>query len=350
MNKNKPFSIPTPESDSYPDIAHIKSTSSVQSIPRDQISNRLMERLIEEIDRKSDALQKVGQDCLNLRKICAGQETEIQRLTESLGESDLKTKRLINAFDVDIIAPEELRRRYALLAGKLETALERLNSANERISKLDNVEIEKQKLEKENIALRQAHTAQQHLVLDLQESVQKAQKFKIVIQKQESVISKLEESLMKASLPEGLPNSPPRSGTFADFQARKAKEEAKIETSIYNTENKKYDTGAFQSKSKDQPQSQRNLASNQSPDLEIYKKHALLLEENNCLNERISKLYQSDNLQDQESCKQNQLISENQKLKEEISKLVSHNQKQRNSQTVKGGESVDYSLTLGGDV
>lgn len=325
--------IPTPESDSNVNLAQCSDVSS-QSVPSDKISNKLMERLIEEIDRKSDALQKVGQDCLNLRKICSVQEQEIKKLTENLKESDLKTKRLINAFDVDIIPVEELRRRYALLAGKLENALERLNIANDRISKLDNLEIEKRKLEKENVALRQAHTAQQHLVLDLQESVQKAQKFKIVIQKQESVISKLEESLSKSSMGSVLPN--PESGTFAEFKARNSATQMMEHSQPKN----------FHSRSEGISDHQEKLppatSSAQERDFEIYKKHAILLEENKSLQEKLSKLYQiNDKTPDQDLVRQHQnLATENQRLQDELTKMSMESQKRRLSHSVKGDESV----------
>jgi hypothetical protein len=157
-------------------------------------TQKLIEKLIEELDRKSEAIQKIGEDCLVLRKHASSQENEIALLKQKLEDSDLKTKRLIQSFDLDIIPPDELRRRYALLAAKLEKAMTKLD----QLERLRDVDLEREKVEKENIALRQAHTAQQALVLDLQETVQKSQKFKAVIQKQEEVISKLEMSLRDA--------------------------------------------------------------------------------------------------------------------------------------------------------
>ena len=165
------------------------------NIPYNQSQNRLIERLVQELDRKSEALQKVGADVLLLRKHATAQETTIKQLQNSLSESDLKTKRLINSFDLDIIPPEEIKRRYALVADKLESALEKLSLANDKLRILDDAMVDKERVEMENKALRQAHTAQQTLVLDLQDSLQKAQKFKGVIQKQEQVIAQLELKL-----------------------------------------------------------------------------------------------------------------------------------------------------------
>ncbi|KAJ3345848.1 hypothetical protein HDU91_007216 [Kappamyces sp. JEL0680] len=178
-----------------PKVRDGKSRTAPKGERSEGINHKFIERLIEELDRKNEAINKIGQDCLVLRRNAADQEKIIGKLRESLDESDLKTKRLIQSFDIDIIPHNELKRRYGLLAQKLETTLEKLDNAFKRIDQLERIEFEKEKVERENLALRQAHTAQQALVLDLQESVQKAQKFKSVIQKQETVIDKLEAEL-----------------------------------------------------------------------------------------------------------------------------------------------------------
>ena len=162
-------------------------------------SNKLIERLVLELDRKSEAIQRLGQDCLTLRKHASTQNAQILHLRDLVHEQDLSTRRLIKSFDVDIVPPEELKRRYVLLAQKLETALEKLGDANEKVAVMDQVLADKDRSDLENKALRQAHTAQQTLVLDLQESLQKAQKFKSVIQKQEDVIRKLEMEVAVAA-------------------------------------------------------------------------------------------------------------------------------------------------------
>lgn len=46
-------------------------------------------------------------------------------LERQLDENHLKTKRLLNTVDVDVVSHEELRRRYALLADKLSIELGR---------------------------------------------------------------------------------------------------------------------------------------------------------------------------------------------------------------------------------
>ncbi|KAJ3301032.1 hypothetical protein HDV03_001471 [Kappamyces sp. JEL0829] len=168
-----------------PKVRDGKSRTAPKGERSEGINHKFIERLIEELDRKNEAINKIGQDCLVLRRNAADQEKIIGKLRESLDESDLKTKRLIQSFDIDIIPHNELKRRYGLLAQKLETTLEKLDNSFKRIDQLERIEFEKEK----------AHTAQQALVLDLQESVQKAQKFKSVIQKQETVIDKLEAEL-----------------------------------------------------------------------------------------------------------------------------------------------------------
>jgi hypothetical protein len=125
--------------------------SSVQERKHDNSNQRIMERLIEELDRKNEAIHKIGQDLIILRKRSSDQDSTIRGLRERLEESDLKTKRLIQAFDLDIIPHEELKRRYGLLANKLEQSLERLKRATERIETLERFEFEKEKVLKDEI-------------------------------------------------------------------------------------------------------------------------------------------------------------------------------------------------------
>jgi chromosome segregation ATPase len=156
---------------------------------------KLIDRLYTELDRKTDTLQKLSKDYTEMKKTNQGLQEMVWKLEAKLEESDVQTQRLINSFDIDIIPLEELRRRYALLCSKLESAMQQIKAQNEGMLQLDALRADAEQLTKERNALRQAHTAQQNLVLDLQESVQKSQRFKSVISKQEEIISKLEQQI-----------------------------------------------------------------------------------------------------------------------------------------------------------
>ncbi|KAJ3270080.1 hypothetical protein HDV01_000574 [Terramyces sp. JEL0728] len=143
---------------------------------------QLIDRLLLELDQRQEAIQKLGLDCISLRQQNQQYLSEIENLEGKLAESDLKTSRLINTFDIDIIPPSELQRRYALLSAKLEQSLQKVAAYQDKV----------QELEEQN---KKAHTAQQSLVLSLQKTVQDYQKCKSVVTKQEQVIAQLEDSL-----------------------------------------------------------------------------------------------------------------------------------------------------------
>lgn len=104
-----------------------------------QQHQKLIDRLYVEIDRKAEAIQKIGQDCVQLRSERDLLEKEMIRLQAKLEESDLKTKRLIHAFDIDIIPIDELRRRYALLAGKLESAVNQIATNEQKLEEYEKI-------------------------------------------------------------------------------------------------------------------------------------------------------------------------------------------------------------------
>lgn len=98
---------------------------------------QLVDRLLVELDQRQAAIQKLGQDCIALRQQNQQYEAEISNLKDKLEESDLKTSRLINTFDIDIIPPAELQRRYALLSGKLEQSLQKVAAYQDKIQELE---------------------------------------------------------------------------------------------------------------------------------------------------------------------------------------------------------------------
>jgi hypothetical protein len=161
----------------------------------------LIDQLIIELDKKTQAIEKIGFECVSLRKKLSARDAEIAKLQKKVEECDLASKRLMKAFDVDIIPPDELRRRYALISGKLETALERLEKQEESLVEFTKIKKQHHKLSKEFKALQDAHTAQQNLVLNLQENVQKSERLKAIVLQQEKVISGLEAKTKHISIP-----------------------------------------------------------------------------------------------------------------------------------------------------
>jgi hypothetical protein len=160
----------------------------------------LIDALIVEIDRKTDAIQKIGSDCVTLRTENKSHLKEIHRLRKKLEDTDLQTSRLINAFDIDILPLKEVQRRYALLSGKLESCVNKIKQLESTSKDYEEVKLNREELKKELKGLRDAHFAQQTLVLDLQETAKKGEKYKSVIIKQEQVIVELEKRIVEMEI------------------------------------------------------------------------------------------------------------------------------------------------------
>lgn len=166
--------------------------------PKDALPDRkqeqsLIDRLLSELDSKATAIQQIGQDILQYRHLNHAKDLEIVQLNERLSESEIKTRRLIHGFDLDALDPTELRRRYALLANKLETLIDTHRKLQLKYNDLSADVQEKRDVELKIRQLELAHMAQQALVMSLQESANKSNQLKIIVRKQETVISKLEE-------------------------------------------------------------------------------------------------------------------------------------------------------------
>jgi chromosome segregation ATPase len=113
-------------------IANVPVTHTLQPVNADDSLDKnqrhLIDTLIQELDRKTEALQKVGCDCLQLRKENKDKSKEIARLKLKLEEADMQTERLISAFDIDVLPQKELTQRYAMLCKKLETCIRKLKT------------------------------------------------------------------------------------------------------------------------------------------------------------------------------------------------------------------------------
>ncbi|TPX69550.1 hypothetical protein SpCBS45565_g02253 [Spizellomyces sp. 'palustris'] len=188
---------------------------------------QLIDRLTKEMDARTEAVKKVGQDLLRVREINARLEAKIRTLENKLDDADMRTARLMNTSDLDVLSSDELRRRYYILCGvmlgffldipgqfdTLDSSLLRHSPllvhklqkevhANQRLqNELEEAHrstIERNELEKRFLEIREAHTAQQAYLQKLQDKLEKASKFKLAMQKQEVVIKKLEELLKEA--------------------------------------------------------------------------------------------------------------------------------------------------------
>ncbi|KAJ3019668.1 hypothetical protein HKX48_001911 [Thoreauomyces humboldtii] len=162
-------------------------------------SDPLTNRLVQELDQRGEGMQKMGRELVRLRTVNAELEAHVNRLQAQLATADDTTTMFMRAVDVDLLSPEELRRRYAAVLQKLQQAGEDARKLETELATAQLVKMERNDLERQLLELRSAHTAQQMYLQKLQEKVQVTGKVQAVVDKQERVIAALEEMLRKAT-------------------------------------------------------------------------------------------------------------------------------------------------------
>ncbi|KAJ3404219.1 Coiled-coil domain-containing protein 33 [Chytridiales sp. JEL 0842] len=156
---------------------------------------RLIDRLLGELETRSEAVKKIGNDLVQAREKNLALERKVDELERQVRDNDAKTMQLINSVDLDVLSESEMRRRYALLAHKLQSETAKSKDLSSKLEEAQHSNIQKNEMEKKFLELRQAHTAQQAYVQKLQSSLEKSSKYKSALKKQETIIAKLEALL-----------------------------------------------------------------------------------------------------------------------------------------------------------
>lgn len=76
---------------------------------------RLVDRLLKELDTRTDAVKRVGADLVKLRDNNTVLETQVLSLQRQLRDKDAKTEYLLNLGDIELLNRDELQRRYDIL-------------------------------------------------------------------------------------------------------------------------------------------------------------------------------------------------------------------------------------------
>ena len=205
--------------------------------PQREIQQRqqFIDQLILELDKKSNALEIVGAECVSLRTEIKSLLETVAMLKQKVDESEVDTKKLLNCYDLTILSPEELRFKYTKLANKLDDCLAWIKKV-EPLTKAHNTLLENHhELQVEHAQLQDAHSQQQEILLDLQGLVGTAEKYKAVILKQEMVIQQLELRLQDSNLhpkpgrSEGIPGTTSNPGV-AIKESKKSSGKSKLES------------------------------------------------------------------------------------------------------------------------
>jgi hypothetical protein len=74
----------------------------------------------------------------------------------------------LNTIDLELVPLDQLKERYAVLAAKFQSSLEKCRELTEKLEHIQEKVIDRNDLEKRMLELQQAHTAQQAYVQKLQ--------------------------------------------------------------------------------------------------------------------------------------------------------------------------------------
>ena len=205
--------------------------------PQREIQQRqqFIDQLILELDKKSNALDIVGAECISLRTQVKSLLETVATLKQKVDESEVDTKKLLNCYDLTILSPEELRFKYAKLANKLDDCLAWIKKV-EPLTKAHSTLLEDHhELQLEHAQLQEAHSQQQEILLDLQVLVGTTEKYKAVILKQEMLIQQLELRLQdsnpnpKQGRSEGIPGATSNPGVPIK-ESKKSSGKSKLES------------------------------------------------------------------------------------------------------------------------
>eukprot|EP01136_Pigoraptor_vietnamica_P001019 Opistho-1_new@27068 len=158
---------------------------------------RLINRLLREVDERTEAVRRVGQDVLQLREQNAMLEAANADLRRAMADRDAAIVEAAHGTELDTLPRDELVRRIVALSGRYQQEAQRCAEYQQRTQQLQNVLIKKNEAEKRWIELEKAHTAQAAYVQKLQESVGKSSKYEQTCKQQEKVIVRLEQIIDK---------------------------------------------------------------------------------------------------------------------------------------------------------
>jgi predicted RNase H-like nuclease (RuvC/YqgF family) len=94
--------------------------------------NQVFAHLVLELEQKSSAIKMLGLEVQQLRKTNLDLNDLNARLNEELDSANVRTSNIIDAFDLDALDFQELKRRYRILA----TLLRKTMAQNKELSEI----------------------------------------------------------------------------------------------------------------------------------------------------------------------------------------------------------------------
>ena len=158
----------------------------------------LIDRLLKEVDKRSEAIRTCGVEIVQLRrqnKQLEGERNDAQRaLKEMQAQESREVEELAKNVDtIQSATPQELARQLVSLSAKYKAERERNNQMLLKLKKLYQQASEVRHSKAHYEKLEKAHQAQAQYIQKLQQENQKIEVYKATIRTQEKVVAKLEE-------------------------------------------------------------------------------------------------------------------------------------------------------------
>jgi hypothetical protein len=174
-----------------------KLNANTEPLPSSE--TRMIDHLYMILDQKESAIKRLQKELFLMHSEKKDLSEKVETLEQELSHHKKNTNELLTS-EIESISHQELKKRYIQLSTKLSQSLSQIALHQESLSQLDMVQSQvrisnkNEKLGYKLQRIEKAHTAQQLLVLELQEQVTKSQHLKAIIKKQELVIDKLEKN------------------------------------------------------------------------------------------------------------------------------------------------------------
>jgi len=164
------------------------------------LSNKqiLIDRLLEEVDKRAEAIRSCGAEIVQLRKanvILAEERDAALAKIREIEENSVREAHALAENAQEIENLEDLRRRLSLLDKKYAAEKERNKGIVKRLETLQQIARKHQVLAEEHNKLSTAHQSQSRYIQEMQEENAQMQIFQATIKTQEKVILKLEDLL-----------------------------------------------------------------------------------------------------------------------------------------------------------
>jgi len=159
----------------------------------------LIDRLLDDVDKRANAVTRCGQEIMELRALNRHLEQELQAQRQASAERERAMERLAgDAANVANIDLPELQRRHRMLAAAYRSDRRRVEQLQALNSQYATSLATQEQLQSAYATLKEAHKQQAGQMLRLQDEARKVGKYRATLKQQEQIIDRLEQLMARA--------------------------------------------------------------------------------------------------------------------------------------------------------